>query len=212
MDQYNTMRSVRYVTSPFDVILAYALILLDRMLNNDYANIVLSSKYYAISYKITLVLQLLPLVFSFPSHRNDIINNKQFDGGQSTEEEKSLRDFYKRLLNFTINSNALAGNYQDVHSFNREKTENYTDKVLSFARWSDDEKLIVVSNFDANSSHLFELELPENLITTWNLKDGKYQFKDVLYQNYTSELIVSNGKARIKIQLQPLESFILKLQ
>lgn len=140
------------------------------------------------------------------------VNNKQFDGGQSTEEEKSLRDFYKRLLNFTINSNALAGNYQDVHSFNREKTENYTDKVLSFARWSDDEKLIVVSNFDANSSHLFELELPENLITTWNLKDGKYQFKDVLYQNYTSELIVSNGKARIKIQLQPLESFILKLQ
>ena len=43
------------------------------------------------------------------------VNNKQFDGGQSTEDEKSLRDFYKRLLNFTINSNALAGNYQDVH-------------------------------------------------------------------------------------------------
>src|SRR5690606_9584202 len=41
------------------------------------------------------------------------VNNKQFDGGQSTEEEKSVRDFYKRLLNFTINSNALAGNYQD---------------------------------------------------------------------------------------------------
>jgi len=140
------------------------------------------------------------------------VNNKQFDGGQSTEEEKSLRDFYKRLLNFTINSNALAGNYQDLHSFNREKTENYTDKVLSFARWSDDEKLIVVSNFDANSSLSFELELPENLVTTWNLKDGTYQFKDVLYQNYASELIVSNGKARIKIQLQPLESFILKLQ
>jgi glycosidase len=140
------------------------------------------------------------------------VNNKQFDGGQSTEEEKSLRDFYKRLLNFTINSNALAGNYQDVHQYNREKTENYTDKVLSFARWSDDEKLIVVSNFDANSSHSFELELPENLIQTWNLKDGTYQFKDVLYQNYASELIVSNGNSRIKIQLQPLESFILKLQ
>ena len=106
----------------------------------------------------------------------------------------------------------MAGNYQDVHQYNREKTENYTDKVLSFARWSDDEKLIVVSNFDANSSHSFELELPENLIQTWNLKDGTYQFKDVLYQNYASELIVSNGNSRIKIQLQPLESFILKLQ
>ena len=140
------------------------------------------------------------------------VNNKQFDGGQSTEEEKNLRDFYKRLLNFTINSNALAGDYQDLHLFNLEKTENYTDKVLSFARWSDDEKLIVVSNFDANSSHSFKLELTENLVTTWNLKDGNYHFKDVLYQNYTTELIVSNSKAHIKIQLQPLESFILKLQ
>jgi hypothetical protein len=140
------------------------------------------------------------------------VNNKQFDGGQSTEDEKRLRDFYKRLLNFTINSNALAGNYQDVHQFNREKTENYTDKVLSFARWSDDEKLIVISNFDANSNHSFELQLPENLIQTWNLKDGTYPFKDVLYQQFSSELKVSNGKASIQIQLQPLESFILKLQ
>ena len=28
------------------------------------------------------------------------VNNKQFDGGQSTDEEKVLRDFYRRLLNF----------------------------------------------------------------------------------------------------------------
>ncbi len=77
------------------------------------------------------------------------VNDKKFDGGQSTDEEKELRDFYKRLLNFTINSSALTGNYQDIHHFNRQNTEWYNDKVLSFVRWSDDEKLIVISNFNA---------------------------------------------------------------
>lgn len=140
------------------------------------------------------------------------VNNKQFDGGQSTDEEKELRDFYKRLLNFTINSSALVGNYQDIHILNRENTSDYTDRILSFVRWSADEKLIIVSNFDADLSQSFELQLPENIMKSWNLNDGTYPFIDVLYQQFTSELKVSNGKASIQIQLKPLESFILKLQ
>jgi glycosidase len=113
------------------------------------------------------------------------VNNKQFDGGQSTQEEKDLRDFYKRLLNFTINSNALASNYQDLHTFNRENTENYTDKVFSYARWSDNEKLVIVSNFDAEKSYEFVLKIPEDLIKSWNLEDGSYLLSDQLYGNYS---------------------------
>ncbi|TXE09171.1 alpha-amylase [Gelidibacter salicanalis] len=140
------------------------------------------------------------------------VNNKAFDGGQSTDAEKSLRDFYKRLLNFTINSPALAANYQDLHTYNRQNTENYTDKTLAFARWSPEEKLIVVSNFDADTEQAFELKVPADLIKAWNLEDGKYQFTDGLYKTYTSELHVSQGEGRINILLKPLESFILKLQ
>jgi len=138
-------------------------------------------------------------------------NNKQFDGGQSTQQEKDLRDFYKRLLNFTINSSALASNYKDLHTFNRANTENYTDKVLSFARWSDDEKLVIVSNFDAEESYEFELKIPEELIKSWNLEDGSYPLSDQLYGNYSSELKVENRQGRISIKMDPLESFILKI-
>ncbi len=139
------------------------------------------------------------------------VNNKQFDGGQSTAEEKSLRDFYKRLLNFTINSTALASNYQDLHTFNRANTENYTDKVLSFARWSDDEKLVIVSNFEAEESYEFELKIPEELIKSWELEDGSYPLSDQLYGNYSSELNIENQQGSIKININPLESFILKI-
>ena len=140
------------------------------------------------------------------------VNNKKFDGGQSKDEEKTLRDFYKRLLNFTIKSSALAENYQDIHHFNRQNTEWYNDKVLSFVRWSENEKLIVVSNFNAENTYGFELGLPQDIIEKWNLKDGKYQVVDQLYNTYTSTLKIENNKARVRVDVKPLESFILKLK
>ena len=140
------------------------------------------------------------------------INDKEFDGGKSTDDEKALRDFYKRLLNFTISSSALAGNYQDIHAHNRDNTEWYNDKVLSYVRWSDDEKLIVISNFNADNTYGFELRLPQDIIGKWNLKDGEYQVEDQLYKTYRSTLKVSNSQATVRVDVKPLESFILKIE
>ena len=140
------------------------------------------------------------------------VNNKKFDGGQSTEDEKALRDFYKRLLNLTINSSAIAENYRDIHHFNRQNTEWYNNKVLSFVRWSDNEKLIVVSNFNAENTYGFELGLPQDIIEKWNLKDGEYKVEDQLYKTYSSTLKVSKNNATVRIDVKPLESFILKIK
>ena len=139
-------------------------------------------------------------------------NNNKFDGGQSTKEELALRDFYKRLLNFTVTSDALMGAYQDIHQFNREHTEWYNEKVLSFVRWTDEEQLIIISNFSSENSYGFDLGLPENIIQKWNLKDGEYPLEDQLYKKYSSKLVVKNTQAKVRIDLKPLESFILKIQ
>ncbi|MGS2725341.1 alpha-amylase family glycosyl hydrolase [Psychroserpens sp. BH13MA-6] len=138
------------------------------------------------------------------------VNDKQFDGGQSTPEELALRDFYKRLLNFSIESTALAGAYEDIHQYNRENSQNYTDKLLSFARWSEEEQLIVVSNFDAENAHKFELKLPQSIIQKWELADGSYPLSDQLYDTYKTELTVNDGRGFITIDIAPLQSFILK--
>lgn len=140
------------------------------------------------------------------------VNDKKFDGGQLTKEEDNLRDFYKRLLNFTINSSALMGDYQDLQHYNHQHTEWYNDKVLSFARWSADEKLIIISNFNADNTYGFELQLPEDLVQKLQLKDGEYKVKDQLYNTYTSTLKVKNSKAEVRIDIKPLESFILKIK
>lgn len=144
-------------------------------------------------------------------HLQRWVNNKQFDGGQSSKEELALRDFYKRLLNVTINSSALTEQYQDIHDFNRRNTEWYNDQVLSFVRWNQDEKLIIVANFNADHTYGFELEIPTDIIKKWDLKNGDYQVQDQLYNQYKSNLKVLNQQAKVRIDIKPLESFILKI-
>ena len=145
-------------------------------------------------------------------HHQRWMNNKQFDGGQLSKSEKELREFYKRLLNFTINSSALMGEYKEIHFYNKEHTENYNHRVFSFVRWSDNEKLIIISNFDSDKSYELNLKLPETVISSWNIKDGEYQVTDQLYSEITSELKVKNSIGSIKINLKPLESLILKIK
>ena len=145
-------------------------------------------------------------------HLQRWVNNKQFDGGQSSEEEKLLRDFYKRLLSFSIKSEALMGAYQDIHVFNRQRTENYNHKLLSFVRWNDSEKLIVVSNFDSENNYDFELEIPEEVITKWNIRNGTYKLVDQLYGLFESSLKVEENVGKVTIKLAPLQSYILKIE
>ena len=143
-------------------------------------------------------------------HHQRWVNNKNFDGGQLSEEEKNLRDFYKRLLNFTISSDALMGAYEEIHFYNKERTDSYDHRVLSYVRWSEAQRVVVVANFDEHKSYDFELKIPPHLIENWDLEDGEYNLEEMLY-NSRNSLIVQNGEGKIKISLKPLESFIYGL-
>ncbi|WP_084273408.1 alpha-amylase family protein [Maribacter antarcticus] len=138
------------------------------------------------------------------------VNDKKFDGGQLTEDERGLRDFYRRLLNFTISSEALMGYYQDIHFYNREHTEWYNYYVLSYVRWSDTQKLIVVSNFHANDIFGFELQVPEEIIQKWALSEGNFPITDILYGS-EHVLKVKNGIGKFRVDINPLESFIFEV-
>ena len=140
------------------------------------------------------------------------VNNKNFDGGQSTKEELALRDFYKKLLNFTINSNALMGEYEDLHQFNRENTNNYNHKIVSFSRFSENEKLIIISNFDDKNAHEFQLKIPSEIIKKWSLEDGNHQLNEKLYDSEKFTLVVNKSNGTVNIKIEPLESYILQLQ
>jgi len=147
--------------------------------------------------------------FGVPHHQR-WMNNGLFDGALLTQEERELRDFYKRLLNFTINSKALTGEYFDLHRINRSNSDNYTSRQFSFARFGGDEKLIVISNFDAHSPCDFKLVVPRELIKIWNLADGNYPLVDMLY-GLESSLVVNDGVGEVAVLAAPLESFVFAI-
>ena len=145
-------------------------------------------------------------------HHQRWMNGGAFDGGQSTPQEKALRDFYRRLLNFTINSPALMGEYREIHRYNREHTEGYNHRVFSFVRWSASEKLVILSNFDAEEAHTFELEVPADIIATWGLVKGHYELMEQLYQENNTQLKIVDGRGKVAVELAPLESVIWKVE
>lgn len=143
-------------------------------------------------------------------HHQRWMNGGKFDGGQLSDSEKMLRDFYKRLLNFTIKSDALMGKFQDIQAINRNETKRYGAGMYSYVRWSAKEKLIVVVNFSWVTTSEFELKVPADVIKTWNLKDGLYDVNDQLYGG-KAQLKVNDGKGTIQLTVKPSESFIFKL-
>ena len=138
------------------------------------------------------------------------MNDGAFDGGQLTQEEKDLNGFYKTLLRFSANSAALTGKYKEIHSLNRKITKGYTDKIFSFVRWKNNDRLIVISNFDDELSHNFKLVLNKELLVEWQLYEEVFKLTDQLTNNSDFELKVENDSAYIEIEIQALESFILK--
>jgi glycosidase len=145
-------------------------------------------------------------------HHQRWLNDKKFDGGQLLPKEKELRDFYKRLLQFTLNSSALMGTYREIHRHNRAYTEYYNHHVFSFLRFSNTEKLLIVANFHEYDTFGFVLGIPGDIISTLGLIDGKYKLTDQLYKKVSAELIVDYGYGKVRVDLQPLESFIFKFQ
>lgn len=145
-----------------------------------------------------------------PSHQR-WMNGGAFDGGLLTKEEKELRDFYKRILNFSLNSSALMGKYQEIQEVNRQTTAGYDSGIYAFTRWSATQKLIIVTNFSWLTNSNFELKIPSDIIEKWNLKDGNYTIKDQLYNKSSTLLQVVNGEGKVQITIAPSESFIYQL-
>lgn len=140
------------------------------------------------------------------------VNDHKFDGGASTTKETELRDFYQRVLNFTNTSSALMGGYSEVHGYNRTHTEYYNDHVFSFVRYTEGEKLLIVTNFNADNTYGFDLQLPQEVIAAMKLGNGTYAITDALYQEYSTTLSITDGFGTARIDIAPLESLILRIE
>lgn len=144
-----------------------------------------------------------------PNHQK-WMNGGKFDGGLLSDKEKELRDFYKRLLNFTLKSDGLMGQFEEIQTINRKETLNYDESKYAFVRWSAKEKLIIAVNFSKDKEADINLIIQAAIIAKWKLKDGIYKVTDQLYGG-VNQLQVVNGIGKIKVNLSSSGSFIYKL-
>ncbi len=123
------------------------------------------------------------------------MNRGKFDGGSLSFEQKQLRQFYADLLTFSANNPAIAsGDYFDATKLNVEKG-NCSPLVHAFARVNGEEKLLIVSNFNSNTTKA-KLQLTEEIIKAMSLETGtKYIGRDLLrsgmdigFENFTTEI------------------------
>lgn len=138
------------------------------------------------------------------------MNEGKFDGAALSSQDKALHDYYQKLLSFTANAPALMGQYAELHSHNLAAGSAYSEQQLAFARWSAQQKLIVISHFNPDSTVSFNLSLPAELIREWQLSDGSYPLRDAL-SNTSYQLQVQDGVGSIALNLAPLASVILEL-
>ncbi|HNQ69186.1 MAG TPA: alpha-amylase family glycosyl hydrolase [Bacteroidales bacterium] len=95
------------------------------------------------------------------SHQN-WMNDGVFDGGLLSENQKKLRLTYKTILNLALNNETIQkGYYYDLQWFNYDN-ENYNSRfVYSFLRYSKDEVLLFIVNFD-NSTQTIKIRIPDD--------------------------------------------------
>ncbi len=144
-----------------------------------------------------------------PAHQR-WMNNGAFDGGQLTNEERRLRDFYRTLLAFTAESDALTGHFREVHSYNRGLNINYTGRQFAFFRWTDRERLLVVVNFNDGEGAAFDLSVPKDVLEDMNMIPGVYSMNDALGSSQDFSMVVTDEGGLVSIRMDPLESFILQ--
>lgn len=145
-----------------------------------------------------------------PAHQR-FMNSGKFDGGQSTAAEKSLRDFYRELLVLSATQSGFAGEYQELHTYNRQQTKGYGGDVFSFARWDNKQQWLVVSNFSGTKTQHFNLQLPAELVRAWNLQPKTYLLSSHVGRSTSHALVVAEGRGQLELTLAPLESLVLRL-
>lgn len=144
-----------------------------------------------------------------PAHQR-WMNGGKFDGGQLSEEEKSLRAYYAKLLNFTRESSAMMGDYSQLFNVG-ENAQVLGDKGFAFARWDKEEWILVVANFDWKQRLSGTLTIPREVMTTWPPNEKKYLLEDQL-GNTKASLEIKEGIGYVNFDLAKSESGIWKLK
>ncbi len=141
-----------------------------------------------------------------PEHQK-WMNGGEFDGGLLSENQKTLRSAYARLLKVAGTQSAIVnGAYADLTEANI-KAGNFDSRVAAYIRYTDEEKLIVVANFHETERTL-AITIPADIAGITGIPDGEsLRLADLL----NSEITTNLNNLSMNITLGPYSASIFRL-
>ena len=150
-----------------------------------------------------------------PKHQNWMADGR-FDGSDFTDEQKRLFGFYSELLNFRLNSSAInKGAFYDLMWVNPWYSNFDPQYVYAFLRYHDEDRLLVVVNFNQNESRYCEVKISEDAVEYMRLRTTDNGKQSTATDVFTGEKIEYEletlGTRGIAMTLEPCGIKILKL-
>jgi glycosidase len=140
-----------------------------------------------------------------PEHQK-WLNQGKFDGAKLSPDQKSLRDFYSRLLNLTSSSEALRkGRFyelQDANNLGKEYNQRY---LYSYLRFTDKQQLLIVVNFSADKTFKPTINIPVEALTAMGLSNKKFY-------TYTDLLTPDEPRNTLNLTMAPLSAYIFEIK
>lgn len=137
-------------------------------------------------------------------------NGGKFDGKLLNDEQRELRNFYKKLLHITLEQKAISHGTmydleyaQDVANFNPHEHFVYLRKY-------NDEIILIVLNFDDKPANM-RIRIPQEAFDHLKWKPGqKYNYCDLLQEEDKGSTVFTPDK-NFEVQLQAWKGKIFKL-
>ncbi|GAB3181685.1 alpha-amylase family protein [Telluribacter humicola] len=146
------------------------------------------------------------------------VNGGKFDGGKLSPQQKELRDFYQRLNHFVLNNEAIyRGNFFDLQYANVDGQSSDYDKtrVYSYLRYTDEQKLLCVYNFDKSRIINTSVHIPEGVVKDSLGLDlaASYQLRQVFPANDNVKVVTGSamGSEGVPVSLPPMSVRIFEI-
>lgn len=143
-----------------------------------------------------------------PEHQK-WMSRGSFTGDSLSAEQKQLRMFYADLITMATQNTAIArGDYADLTAHN-QTVGNFGDKVHAFVRYAGEERLLIVTTFNAQPMTI-KIQIPQNIVADMGLEaTGTYIARDLLWRE--AEVGFSKDFT-FELTCKPFSSFIFKIK
>lgn len=138
------------------------------------------------------------------------LNGHTYDGAGLSEDQRQLRSFYEKLGTLINGSVAVReGAFYDLQWANQFTAGYDQQRVYSYLRYTDSQKLLIVCNFDQSKALSTTLNIPEHALSLMQLPvEGDLRLTDQLL---TNEVITGNGTTGFPISMPPVSVRIFAL-